>query len=85
MFFYHPCFCTALVGASLNQPDHLRFLYEQHEKFSVLPTFAVVPGLDAFGDSILTGDFCGYKVNMANVSAVLVLILSEHKTVFIFY
>ena len=31
------------VGCSLRQPSSLRFLYENHEQFSVLPTFAVIP------------------------------------------
>ncbi|CAF2703141.1 unnamed protein product [Rotaria sp. Silwood2] len=31
------------VGCSLRQPNSLRFLYENHEEFSALPTFAVIP------------------------------------------
>lgn len=37
--------CLFLVGASLSQTDasELKFLYEGHEDFSVLPSFAVIP------------------------------------------
>jgi 3-hydroxyacyl-CoA dehydrogenase/3a,7a,12a-trihydroxy-5b-cholest-24-enoyl-CoA hydratase len=31
------------VGCSLRQPNSLRFLYENHEEFAALPTFAVIP------------------------------------------
>jgi 3-hydroxyacyl-CoA dehydrogenase/3a,7a,12a-trihydroxy-5b-cholest-24-enoyl-CoA hydratase len=31
------------VGCSLRQPNSLRFLYENHENFAALPTFAVIP------------------------------------------
>jgi len=31
------------VGCSLRQPNALRFLYENHENFAALPTFAVIP------------------------------------------
>jgi 3-hydroxyacyl-CoA dehydrogenase/3a,7a,12a-trihydroxy-5b-cholest-24-enoyl-CoA hydratase len=31
------------VGCSLRQPNSLRFLYENHEQFAALPTFAVIP------------------------------------------
>ncbi|XP_072537991.1 peroxisomal multifunctional enzyme type 2 [Salminus brasiliensis] len=37
------CILYALgVGMSTKEPDHLKFLYEGHEDFSCLPTFAVI-------------------------------------------
>ena len=32
-----------LVGVSTQQKDHLKFLYEESEDFSVMPSFAVIP------------------------------------------
>ncbi|XP_063050873.1 peroxisomal multifunctional enzyme type 2 [Engraulis encrasicolus] len=38
------CILYALgVGMSTKEPDHLKFLYENHADFSVLPSFAVIP------------------------------------------
>lgn len=38
------CILYALgVGMSTKEPDHLKFLYENHADFSVLPTFGVIP------------------------------------------
>ncbi|XP_031425960.1 peroxisomal multifunctional enzyme type 2 [Clupea harengus] len=38
------CILYALgVGMSTKEPDHLKFLYENNEDFSVLPTFGVIP------------------------------------------
>ncbi|KAJ8924435.1 hypothetical protein NQ315_007231 [Exocentrus adspersus] len=35
------------VGASVAKADELKFLYEQHEDFQVLPTFYVLPAMQA--------------------------------------
>lgn len=40
-----------IVGVSVDQPDHLKFLYECSEDFSVLPTYGVIPCLNALMDS----------------------------------
>ena len=37
----HVALWLFLVGVSTTQPDHLKFVYENHEDFSVLPTFIV--------------------------------------------
>lgn len=40
------CILYALgVGASVEDLSNLRYLYENHEEFSTLPTFAIIPGL----------------------------------------
>lgn len=39
------------VGTSTRDPENLRFLYENHEQFSVIPTYAVIPSLVAMADS----------------------------------
>lgn len=36
------------VGASVTDPSDLKFLYESHEDFSVLPTFTVIPALGSW-------------------------------------
>ncbi|XP_059360366.1 peroxisomal multifunctional enzyme type 2 isoform X1 [Carassius carassius] len=42
------CILYALgVGMSTREPEHLRFLYEGHQDFSVLPTFGVIPAQSA--------------------------------------
>lgn len=43
-------FCV-LVGASVANPDDLRYLYESHEDFTVLPSFYVLPGLKVLFES----------------------------------
>ncbi|XP_013403085.1 peroxisomal multifunctional enzyme type 2 [Lingula anatina] len=40
------------VGASTKQPDHLKFLYEGSEDFSVIPSFAVIPAQAATGAAL---------------------------------
>ncbi|KAJ8937307.1 hypothetical protein NQ314_011946 [Rhamnusium bicolor] len=35
------------VGASLSKPEELKFLYENHENFETLPTFFILPALQA--------------------------------------
>lgn len=36
-----------LVGVSTTQPDHLKFIYENHEDFSVIPSFVVQMAMSA--------------------------------------
>ncbi|XP_074527181.1 peroxisomal multifunctional enzyme type 2 [Halichoeres trimaculatus] len=43
-FSHVQCILYALgVGMSTQDPDHLRFLYENHPDFGALPTFGVIP------------------------------------------
>ena len=35
------------VGVSTRQPDHLKFLYENAEEFSIVPSFGVIPPMNA--------------------------------------
>lgn len=39
------------VGASVANPEELRFLYENHEDFNALPSFYVQPGVNALFES----------------------------------
>jgi len=55
------------VGASTREEHSLKFLYENHEEFSVLPSFAVIPALNAVGDFIMTGNIGGIEANPALV------------------
>lgn len=54
-FTHTQCILYALgVGMSTKDPDHLRFLYENHEDFSCLPTFGVIPSQAAMMDGGLS-------------------------------
>jgi 3-hydroxyacyl-CoA dehydrogenase/3a,7a,12a-trihydroxy-5b-cholest-24-enoyl-CoA hydratase len=55
------------VGCSLRQPNALRFLYENHEQFSVLPTFAVIPA-QSLSMSIVSSGKLGINVDLARVN-----------------
>jgi 3-hydroxyacyl-CoA dehydrogenase/3a,7a,12a-trihydroxy-5b-cholest-24-enoyl-CoA hydratase len=55
------------VGVSLTDTAHLKFLYEGHMDFSVLPTFAVIPALHAVSSTFLTGQFGDVEVNPAMI------------------
>lgn len=56
------------VGCSLRQPNALRFLYENHEQFAALPTFAVVPAF-TLSMSIMNSDKIGFEVNLTQVNS----------------
>lgn len=55
------------VGVSTRQPDYLKFLFEMNEDFCVLPTFIVIPAMEAVSNAILGGDFKGFKVDPAMI------------------
>lgn len=44
----------------------LRYLYENHESFSVLPTFGVIPALSGL-EALVTGQVPGLEIELANV------------------
>lgn len=44
------------VGVSIQEPSHLKFLYENHENFSILPTFGVIPSLMSIFESSVMGE-----------------------------
>nr|XP_018917446.1 PREDICTED: peroxisomal multifunctional enzyme type 2 isoform X1 [Bemisia tabaci] len=41
------------IGANVQNPSELKFLYENHEDFAVLPSYAIIPGQMAFFESDL--------------------------------
>lgn len=55
------------VGCSLRQPNALRFLYENHEQFAVLPTFAVIPA-QSLSITIMTSGKVGINVDLVRVN-----------------
>lgn len=55
------------VGVSTKQPDYLKFLFEFNEEFSVLPTYIVIPAMQAVTEAIIAGDFEGFKVDPAMI------------------
>lgn len=55
------------VGVSTQQPDFLKFLFELNEKFSVLPTFGVIPAFSSLL-SLLSGSVPGLSgINPARI------------------
>lgn len=61
-------YCNLSVGASTKQPDHLKFLFELNEDFSVIPTFGVVPAFSSLG-AITSLD--GWNVNPTKVNEMI--------------
>ena len=57
------------VGCSLRQPNALRFLYENHEQFSVLPTFAVIPA-QSLSMSIISSGKLGINLDLVRVKII---------------
>ncbi|CAF1395501.1 unnamed protein product, partial [Didymodactylos carnosus] len=54
------------IGCSTRQPNALQYLYENHENFSVLPTFAVIPA-QALTMNIIGSSNLGFEVDLAKV------------------
>ncbi|CAF1012491.1 unnamed protein product [Rotaria sordida] len=54
------------VGCSLRQPNSLRFLYENHEEFSALPTFAVIPA-QALSMNLISSGKLGFDIDLLRV------------------
>jgi hypothetical protein len=55
------------VGASTREDGGLKYLYENHDEFSVIPSFAVIPALDAISNLIMSGSIGGIEANPAMV------------------
>ncbi|CAG9766389.1 unnamed protein product [Ceutorhynchus assimilis] len=56
------------VGASLANNNELKYLYESHEEFSVLPTFFILPSLQAvFSSDINMGAAIGKTIDLSQV------------------
>jgi len=54
------------VGVSTTDDNGLRFLYENHEDFSALPTFGVIPAMSGL-DGLITGKVPGLEIELMNV------------------
>lgn len=55
-----------LVGATLSDSNELKYLYENHEEFAVLPTFFILPALQVIlVNSVLSMAVPGKQVNFA--------------------
>jgi len=54
------------VGASTSH-DELKFLYEGHESFSVLPTYAVIASTIGCLMHLMSGDIAGFRYDPAMV------------------
>uniref|UniRef100_A0A1L8DZ43 Peroxisomal multifunctional enzyme type 2 n=1 Tax=Nyssomyia neivai TaxID=330878 RepID=A0A1L8DZ43_9DIPT len=56
------------IGASVNEPSDLKYLYESHEEFSVLPSYFIQPGLMlTMGSSITKSAITHKEFDLTNV------------------
>lgn len=56
------------VGVSTRDPDHLKFLYEGSEDFTVLPTFAIIASqASVLSSNLLSGGAKGWTPNLAKL------------------
>lgn len=56
------------VGASVSRAEDLKFIYENHEDFQVLPSFFVLPGMQTlFMSDIMENAVPGKTINLAQV------------------
>ncbi|GFS14519.1 peroxisomal multifunctional enzyme type 2 [Elysia marginata] len=53
------------VGVSTRQPDHLKFLFELSDDFSVIPSFGVIPAFGGLMES--TGKIPGFKIDPTKI------------------
>lgn len=63
-----------LVGANVKEESDLQFLYESHENFSTLPTYAILPSLMAtMSSNMITGAIPGKEFDLSQVLFVMLL------------
>lgn len=55
------------VGSSIARPEEVRFLYENHENFDVLPTFYIMPAMKAMFLTPMTNAVPGKTVSLENI------------------
>ncbi len=56
------------VGVSTSSCDYLKFLYEESDNFSVLPTFAVIPAKKCFAPLIIATLQAGFQFDPTKVN-----------------
>ena len=57
------------MGVSTQQPDYLKFLFEQSEDFSALPTFAVIPAQKSIFNAAASG-IPGFEIDPTKASKI---------------
>ncbi|KAG5894789.1 hypothetical protein JTB14_005225 [Gonioctena quinquepunctata] len=56
------------VGTSVANPSELKFLYENHEEFEALPTFYIMPAMQAlFSSNMLVGAVPGKVIGLESI------------------
>lgn len=56
------------IGVSTQDPNHLRYLYENHSDFSMFPTHAMIPGqMTVMSSSVVTSAIPGKTFLLSNV------------------
>lgn len=57
-----------LVGATVQDPSDLRYLYENHENFALLPTYYIIFGvLGCMQNPIISNALPDLQINPVNV------------------
>lgn len=67
MMFSDSLLCAVTVGVSTQHDGHLKFLFERHSEFTVLPTYAVIPAMAAVLEPLLSGNVQGFRFDPAMV------------------
>lgn len=52
------------MGASVERPSELRFLYENDENFTPLPSYFILPGMNAVFTSSIESPYPNVKVSL---------------------
>ena len=65
--FREPIIYSLSVGVSTKDPQGLRFLFEDHDRFAVLPTFGVIPAMSGT-DALVTGGVPGLNIDLTQVA-----------------
>lgn len=55
------------VGTSLARPEELKFLYENHENFDVLPSFFIMPAMKALFLTPMENVIPGKQVSLESI------------------
>lgn len=56
------------MGASVQDPDELRYLYENHEEFTALPSFYVLPAMqELFRSNATANAIPGREISLTQI------------------
>lgn len=62
-----------IVGANIREESDLQYLYESHENFSTLPTYAILPSLmTCMSSSLITNSIPGKEFDLSQVWVIFI-------------